>query len=502
MPPKLSGIGYVRDLAGPVIIPEAIETSVCPQDPNPEGLGLHSVTPTLLSDGTLHPQSSTTGFMFHKNCYQLLEWACYPLPINIRTLNLFLRSFGVMPDGQLVNWGHTFAGLYAKYDANNRTIHMRHNSSHPFGTNRYEANPLIIENKTLWEKLGGYMLKHLLEKSKTMTEMPQVHSEAQMLNERQQGHLVGLPAELLEYILMLLPSEDLVNARLASRTFSVIPLSKAFWRSRFAVGQDFESIIEPWLYQAEVIRNPRFAEPRKVYKVLKSESSSRVLANRRRIWELNRPLVSALQSFALHEKACDRVEPSGRPLASLWQPDLEDEDLSRWDCAHGELLDSELQPYHFGCRPLFKRYITLPAPVVTVKVSVLPFHDTTYITGLRFCLTDGSEEAIGYILSDKEVSIPTEGTLRGMKVATGECGVHGLSIVNKHGTQSVIAGVMAGLKHKRLGLGNPVTNVKASFDGLKMVFIGVPDYIHKATGPYSIWKQASEYIEISSLPNR
>ena len=99
-----------------------------------------------------------------------------------------------------------------------------------------------------------------------------------------------------------------------------------------------------------------------------------------------------------------------------------------------------------------------------MKVSVLPFYDTTYITGLRFCLADGSEEAIGYILSDKEINIPTEGTLRGMKVATGERGVHGLSIVNKHGMQSVIAGVMAGLKQKRLGLGNPVTNVKAYFD--------------------------------------
>lgn len=36
--------------------------------------------------------------------------------------------------------------------------------------------------------------------------------------------------------------------------------------------------------------------------------------------------------------------------------------------------------------------------------------------------------------------------------------------------------------------------------GMKMVFIGIPDYIHNATGPYSVWKKARDFVEISSLP--
>ncbi|KAF1848551.1 uncharacterized protein K460DRAFT_403834 [Cucurbitaria berberidis CBS 394.84] len=157
------------------------------------------------------------------------------------------------------------------------------------------------------------------------------------------------------------------------------------------------------------------------------------------------------------------IEPAEKPLASLWQPDLDDEDIARWGCAHGDLLDSDFQPYHFGGRPLFKIHGTLSAQVVTVKVLVLPFYDNKDISGLRLCLADATEVAIGYIPSDKEISLSIGGTLRGTKVATEERGVHGLSLVDKPGIQSATAGVVTGFKIKKLGLGNPVTDVKAYF---------------------------------------
>lgn len=34
-----------------------------------------------------------------------------------------------------------------------------------------------------------------------------------------------------------------------------------------------------------------------------------------------------------------------------------------------------------------------------------------------------------------------------------------------------------------------------------MVFVGVPDYIHNPVGPYSLWKDAKEYVGISTLPS-
>ncbi|KAH7349109.1 hypothetical protein BKA66DRAFT_614027 [Pyrenochaeta sp. MPI-SDFR-AT-0127] len=499
--PKLSGVGYAHTLTGPVTVPKETETSTVPQDIQPESLTLYYATPILRPDGTVHPHASNTGFIVHQICYQLLEWAFHPLQINIKTLNLFLRSFGIMPHGQVVNWGHSYAGLYVSPDANNRTIHMRNDPSHAFGTSLWEGNPLLIENEMIMRRLGGYMLKNLLEKGNEKTKTLPVHSRVQMDDTAMPSRLTALPVEILEYILMLLPSRDVLNARLASRIFLAIPLSKAFWRSRFTPGHELESVIEPWLYKAEIIEEIRFSDPKIVYEVLKSETSSRALANRRRLWGLLKPLVSALCSFAVYEGAFHSIEPRGSPLASLWQPELNNEDTARWDCAHGELLDSEFQPYHFGCRPLFKRHVKLPAPVLAVKVSALPFHNSTYITGLRFCLADNSKVEIGYVLSDREVSLSTKGTLRGFKVASGERGIHGLSLIDQSGTQTVAVGVVEGFNERRLGLGNPVTAVKAYFDGLKMVFIGVPDYIHNAIGPYSIWKNARDHVEISTLPS-
>lgn len=460
--PKLSGVGSVDTLTGPVIVPKLTEKLTDPYVFDPKDLELYYATPSLRPNGTIHPQAYTTGLIVHHNCYKLLEWAVHPLQVNVKTLGLFLRSFGVMPHGQVVNWGHLYGGSYVSPDASNRTIHMR--SYHILGGNVWGRNPLLIRDAKLRNELRDLMKMYELKKSNETTETSLVRSRVQMNDTAMPSRLTELPVEILENILILLPSRDVLSARLASRNFLAIPLSKAFWRSRFTPGHEFESVIEPWLYKDNVIKDCCFADAKILYQVLKSNPGSKELANRRRIWGLIKPLASALSSFSLHERAYHSVEPCGRPLASLWQPELDDEDTARWDCAHGELLDSEFQPYHFGCRPLFKRHVALPMPVMAVKVSVLPFHDTTYITGLRFCLVDKSEVAIGYILSDTEVNLPTGGTLRGLKVAIGERGIHGLSLIDKGGRQTGTAGMVADHKERKLGLGNSVTAVKAYFD--------------------------------------
>jgi hypothetical protein len=461
--PELSGVSYSNASSNRILVPR--EHNSGPQHRDPEMVVLHWAIPTLLPDGTLHPDSAVTGYIVHENCWKLLAWTLYPQKVNIKTLNLFFRSFGIMPECQVVNWGHTYGGLFASNDDDNMSIHPRHDGSHPNGTRIWEGNPIIIENDRIRNQLTGRGLKKLLGQSKSTGQRTVSGFTHSSVRTGAQDCFDCLPAELIEHIMKLLLSADVLNVKLASRAFAGVAHTKAFWHSRFWAGQEFEYVFEPWLQKAGVIKDLQFAEPRIVYEVLKNESGSLALANRRRIYELLRPIAAGLHSFASHQKRFGTTEPSGRALASLWQPELEDEDTARWECAYGELLDSELQPYHFGCRPLFKRLLALSESIVAVKVSVLPFHNgISYVTGLRFCLADASEETIGYILAGNEVTLETGGLLRGFRVVTSDRGIHALSILNKDGLYSTSAGSASGLRERKIGWGSRIQKVKAYFD--------------------------------------
>ncbi|KAH7081706.1 hypothetical protein BKA63DRAFT_504385 [Paraphoma chrysanthemicola] len=491
--PQLSNVAYRNESRKAISLPR---DHGC----HTEMVMLRWAAPTLLPDGTLPPDSAVSGYVVHENCWKLLSWALYPQPVNVQTLNLFFRSFGTMPECQVVTWGHTYGGLFASNDADNWSIHLRNERGYTVGTRIWKANPSIVENDRIQDQLTSWGSKGSQVQSKSEEQSVASGDTPSLTPADGQDCFEDLPPELLENVIMFLPSEDVLPAKLASRAIARLQLSKAFWYSRFWPGQEYEYLIEPLLHKAGAITEAQFSDPKIVYDFLRTEPESLVLANRRRIHELLRPIVSGLQYFASHEKRFGTTEPSGRALASLWQPELEDEDTARWECAYGELLDSELQPYHFGCRPLFKRLVVLAKDVVAVHVSVLPFHSgVTYVTGLRFCLADNTEETIGYILQGKETMIQTGGVLRGFHVVASNRGIHGLGILNKDGRIAATAGLKKENGGRRLGWGESVRKVKAYFDGMKMVYLAVPSYIHNGTGPYSLWKQARQYIEIASL---
>lgn len=462
--PHLSGAGWCFLPTFPIKLPRVADASSDMHNEDSEHIRLFTATPIVFIDGTFHPESNTTGFIIHEDCWKLLQWACYPQPVNLNRFNLFLRSFGVSPASQIVNWGHTYAGLYMSDDSANHHIYFRTDLSLQAGSmhSRHNLGQIPHIEEFLWE------CKRKCELEKNVG-IPHNATRAIGTNAtvttQCQDCFGTLPLELLEVIMKLLPTQDVVNLRVASRVFRTMSLSKSFWYSRFDVGQEYEWVIEPWLYKVGFYQNTKLSDPESVYKVMKSLSKSNVLMNRRRVWELIKPIATALYSFKLHEEAYGKMEPCGKPLASIWQPDLPEEDTLRWDCAHGELLDSEIQPFHFGCRPLYKRFISLTKPIISIGISVLPFHDgVTYITGLRFCFADATEEAIGYILSDCEMSIPTRDFFRGFKVATSERGIHALRVIDESGIEIVTAGNCAGHAISKLGWGHRVTAVKAYFD--------------------------------------
>ncbi|KAF2477901.1 uncharacterized protein BDR25DRAFT_338615 [Lindgomyces ingoldianus] len=484
--PSLSGVGHMDDPFDTVRAPRSSDDNYYDEDfIESKNVQFDSIEPSILADGSLHPATYTTGFFFHDSCYKLLQYACHLTPINIQTLNLYLRSFGVLASHGLVNWGHTYGGLFLSPDPHVRSIHPRLESCHPPGTSIYHKDPLLDDSfvRTLLQF-------HTLSHFDTVQLFPKVTSTRHASNEC----FETLPVELLELVLSYLPSRDVLHARIASRVLADIPLGQAFWRSRFSPGNEGDFLVEPLLFKKRLLTNSLFSDARVVYKATKSENCSLALANRRRVWGLVKPLSDALQSFALHQEFVGSVEPAGKQFATPWQPELDTEDTCRWDCAHGELLDGFTLPFHFGCRPLFKRSVSLLPQITVVKVSVLPFYDTTYVTGLRFCFVDGTESSIGYVLCDREVTLDTEGGLYGFRVAVGERGIHALSANGSH----LVGDQASELKYKvvRLGQGSEVRMVKAYFDGMKMVHLAVPAYIHNPQGPYSMWTKAQGYAEL------
>jgi hypothetical protein len=457
--PQLSGIGYIQYPTDAILVHKTYEVidSQLPQEA--VNVEIHSAVPIAQSDGTLHPAAYTTGFVVHRNCYQLLEWACSPEPLNIKTLNLFLRSFDVLTHGQLADWGHGYGGLHANFDSVSRTAHTQNGPAGcVLGRDIWKGNPLLSEDECLMSRLTART--HTLDSghNETGTIPPQNRSKNSSSLIASQSPLEKLPAELLDHILTFLPSTAILSARLASRVLACLRLSKAFWRSRFARGAEYECVIEPWLYKSGTIFERRFADPRVVYETLKSEKGSPILENRRRVWELVGPLSDALVSFAGHEKKFGSVSPCGEPLEfDAW--------TAGWDYTHcSPKKNSHFQPYPFGSLPCFKRYVALPHPVALVKVSVLRFHTTTYITGLRFCFTNGEEAAIGYVLPDCEIALATGGELRGFEVATGERGIPGIGVIGKCGVRMGTAGEMEGKSMQILGCRDRFAGLKAEID--------------------------------------
>jgi hypothetical protein len=392
-----------------------------------------------------------------------------------------------------LNFGHTYGGLYeaSADDLQCETISQRQG----VGPNASSSNddpfvdPLIVHalSQTL-KKPGQPIVAH-------QQTHPIVTDEC----------FAKLPLEIVEFILMNLRSKDVLHARIASRVLASARLSQAFWRSRFVPGNDFEHFPEPVLckmksHPVSAEHSELFADAEAAYDGLTNGAWNvcwKALDNRKRVWGIIQPLSAALLSFDLHARYARSREPCGNRLASVWQEELEWEMDTLWHCGHGELLDSEDQPFHFGCRPLFKRNVRLKKRVINVRVSVLPWYTTSYVTGLRFIFEDSTEVSLGYVLEDREIDFAVEGGLRGFELAIGERGIHGMNIgMGGWKMPHPRVGDFERLKIKKIGEGQEVAQVKAYFDGMKLVYLGVPHYIHAPLGPYSSWKKAKGYTEL------
>lgn len=218
-----------------------------------------------------------------------------------------------------------------------------------------------------------------------------------------------LPWEILEAIVVNLPTCDALNLRLASRSFSRILASQPFWASRFAPGGERDFVFE-------LRKGMKGKDWRHLYRHTSSSQSSPGLLNRMRLWHLIR-LIEKHVRLVLDDKRGSVSE------------DVNCTDL-RWHRVRGDVRQ-ELGAYHFtgfneGCRVFGKARVFTPKALSKIAFSILRSGEADYVVGMRLSSAEEEDRQLGY----KGNEIVFEVTaLRGFAVAVGPRGIRAIQVI-------------------------------------------------------------------------
>ncbi|KAK2668283.1 F-box-like domain superfamily [Fusarium oxysporum f. sp. vasinfectum] len=275
-----------------------------------------------------------------------------------------------------------------------------------------------------------------------------------------------LVPELMQAIVIHLPTSDVRSLRLASPVFATLELSERFWASRFQPGHEFEHL--PEVYD----RRPE--SWRALYLSLKIWSRGiPSMANRQRVWGLAKRLQATLTQL-------DGVSCQGSALGTWFEtmPDGPDQNMPEaevsWHTA-SRAVASPGKSFFYGSRVLRAHALYFPEPVKLRQMSV-SFVDTaavSFISGFNMIDEHERSHALGYQHGNAmwRISLPLDEPIQGWELAIDLSGIKGIAAVQSDGKLTSWAGESAGLPRWRLKEAQGVSAVKAEFDALKLVSI-------------------------------
>jgi hypothetical protein len=380
------------------------------------------------------------GIVFHDACWSLLEAALYPASVSPPRLFDICSSFPVPRNFRAPTWGYDFGGA-AVVD---KTTHF------PWEDRYEDMNMELTEAKSAFRnnpcQVPGV--------DRLLAEEPQQPPAA---IQPAQGLVLdcfaSLPAELCATIAMLLPTADVLRARLASRAFWPVFYSQQFWASRFSPlpGTD-----RPWLFETRHLQSPR--DWRWLYRQTSDVCLSPGFRNRRRIWGLieqtaellalvwNELPASLPGIWSLNSALCTteyRAEVSGL----LWNP-----------------KEPGDHRFYNGCRLFQTQSIAIPDSLAQVSVYTVALGDGQYIVGMSLTTLAGDTIHLGYSSNSKQ-SIALSQVL-GFRVAMGSRGLQALQcITGLSGLESAWLGSLDDVpRTERLVFADRVVGLEVGFD--------------------------------------
>lgn len=370
----LSGVGLrVHDHLGSLT--HLVQAPISPQkrydDPDYEH-GIPKVTfgslPFVGSTQSLwnHPATQEScGFPFHAACWDILHAAAYPREIDVHTLKEFCMSCpgfnGVM------DWEHDYGGIYEREpqwspgyggvigDLKSPDTLFEIPEGQDLRRVMYRHDPI---NKPEIGKL-------LTLSEKSQREQRQINSESfagakgTYNADRSIDPFAALPPKIHDMILVLLPSKDVRNLKLASRVFASSSLSQKFWASRFQQGFEFSFIFEVRKDQESKSR-PR--DWKLLYDGIKRSVTGPNLQNRQRIWRLVLSLADSLTSIG---SSCLK----GDPAPTFHEPDFRQDNV-HWRHAGSHIVE-DTQWFRGGPRVLHSRTIHISERIMGIYVSFI-----------------------------------------------------------------------------------------------------------------------------------
>ncbi|KAG9250973.1 F-box domain-containing protein [Emericellopsis atlantica] len=343
----------------------------------------------------------------------LLEQACSPKQIPHRRLFKVYRSLTYSNRMGCVTWDHGFGGLFSEYLFVDQELTFA--SSNPFHMPE---------------------IQQLLHESPTSLDISRMISTGTNI-------FAHFPLEIITSISLHLPTSDYLSARLALRSFypasRFLPGAERSWVFK---SQDWDVACDwLWLYRRTVNGSPG-------------------IKNRERVWRLAKEVLEIL--------SLEWIKPISFP-----KNDIDNVD---WLEAAADVRSVRERPclgFGGGCRRFHERQAIIPLDQLShLAFSLIQNRGATYITGITFHPNQGQPICLGY-MSETQRILDIK-YLSGFRLAIRSRGIQGIRCILDHDRDSPWIGCPENAPQtERLLLSDPITGIKAGFDGYKMVSLAV-----------------------------
>ncbi len=387
------------------------------------------------------PFQGRYGFVFHDACWSLLQEAAKPASVSLQRIFDVCASLPVPRSGRYLSWGHDFGGTVVVDDMLRFPWEERERLQ-----NVLLGHPVFPKDPYPAPEVDFLLAEEPLQPPAWRPTAPPAPGGLGV------DCLQSLPGELCSAIAVLLPTPDLLRARLASRAFWPIFYSQQFWASRFHAHGD-----RAWFLEA---RDRPPTDWRALYRQT-NRLSSPGLRNRQRIWALSQQVLH-LVSLAWNDAPPDL--PGTWLLDSAPPRDHLNRRVEISGLLYTEREQLEGRLFHNGCRLVRTQSIAVPDALVRLSVDTAAFGDGGYIVGMTLTTASGCHVRLGYSSDTRQCVDVSQ--LRGFHLAVGSRGIQGLQCITRPGDgESPWLGSWDNVpRTDRLAVADRVVRLEAGFD--------------------------------------